>query len=436
MRSLEFLGPLTIFVEVRVIGYSQEAFGNRHLTCPGKVTNQAQVSRPTGFIVFLSVAVLVLGAIHYYLWARLIRDPQIPSPWRVVATAGIVAAGASIPATLLLFRRSSGNLAHLLTWAAFIWLGLMFLLFVVLVGFDVVRLPLWVLRRATGGAPPQAERRRFLSRILAALALTAATGLGAAGLRAAVGRVAVRRVEIPLRRLRHGRDGFTLVQLTDLHIGPTIGREDLAQVVQTTNALAPDVIAITGDLVDGSVAQLRDAISPLRELRAGHGVFFVTGNHEYFSGAAEWVAELSRLGIRVLRNERVEIGSGDSAFDLAGVDDNSAARSGEPGHGQDLERALGGRTDDRLLVLLAHQPKTVLQSARFGVDLQLSVHTHGGQIWPFGLLVRLQQHFLAGLGRHQDTFIYVSRGTGYWGPPMRLGAPAEITQIVLRSAAT
>jgi uncharacterized protein len=228
---------------------------------------------------------------------------------------------------------------------------------------------------------------------------------------------------------------MTLVQITDLHVGPTIGRDKVAEVVAATNALAPDIIAITGDLVDGTVASLRDAVAPLRELRARHGVFFVTGNHEYFSGAGPWMEELARLGIRVLRNERVRIGEGAVAFDLAGVDDRSAARSGLPGHGEDLPAALNGRDRSRPVVLLAHQPRTVLDAAEHGVDLQISGHTHGGQIWPFGFLVRLQQGFLVGLRRHKDTQLYVSRGTGYWGPPMRLGSPPEITQLVLRSAA-
>jgi predicted MPP superfamily phosphohydrolase len=170
----------------------------------------------------------------------------------------------------------------------------------------------------------------------------------------------------------------------------------------------------------------------LKDLRAKHGVFFVTGNHEYFSGATAWVAEIARLGIRVLRNERIAVGQGDGAFFLAGVDDRSAARYPD-GHGEDLGRALAGRDASRAVVLLAHQPRTVLDAARYGVDLQISGHTHGGQIWPFGALVRLQQRFLAGLGRHGDTLIYVSRGTGYWGPPMRLAAPAEISQLVLRA---
>ena len=237
-------------------------------------------------------------------------------------------------------------------------------------------------------------------------------------------------MRVPLRRLPAGLDGTTVVQLTDLHIGPTIGRTWLEGIVARVNALEPHIVAITGDLVDGTVDDLRHAVAPLGELRARHGVFFVTGNHEYYAGAPAWMAELKRLGVRVLRNERVSIGEGADSFDLAGVDDLSSYGQA-PGHGPDLPRALDGRDPTRELVLLAHQPKAVKEAARFGVGLQLSGHTHGGQIWPWGHLVKLQQPFVAGLAREKDTILYVSKGTGYWGPPMRLGAPAEITRLVL-----
>jgi predicted MPP superfamily phosphohydrolase len=218
-------------------------------------------------------------------------------------------------------------------------------------------------------------------------------------------------------------------------VGPTIGRDFIEQIVSRTNALAPDLVAITGDLVDGSVGHLAHAIEPLTALRAPHGVFFVTGNHEYFSDAEAWMNELNRLGIRVLRNERVSIGNGSSSFDLAGVEDRSSERYGGLAPRDALARALAGRDAARELVLLAHQPRTLLDAEPFGVGLQLSGHTHGGQIWPFNFVVQLQQPYVAGLHRRGAAQIYVSRGTGYWGPPMRLGAPAEITEILLESDA-
>ena len=385
------------------------------------------------FAIFLTLVVALLGAIHWYLWRRFVFDTRLDNPWRAIATGLIVAAGISIPAGVFLARRVAGHPARALVWIAFTWLGLMFLMFVLGLAVDLGKLGARLTRRLRRTAPVDDDRRRFVARSLAGGVIAVGGAVGAAGMRAALGPIAVGRVEVKLGRLPRAHDGFTLAQLTDLHIGPTIGARELEAVVHTTNGLQPDLIAITGDLVDGSVAELRAAVRPLGDLRARHGVFFVTGNHEYFSGAAQWVEEISRLGIRVLRNERVTIENKGSAFDLAGVDDRSAARSGVPGHGEDLGRALGGRDRDRVAILLAHQPRTVQRAAEHGIDLQLSGHTHGGQIWPFGLLVRLQQHFLSGLHQVGTTQLHVSRGTGFWGPPMRVAAPAEITQLVLRA---
>jgi uncharacterized protein len=192
------------------------------------------------------------------------------------------------------------------------------------------------------------------------------------------------------------------------------------------NALDPDVVAITGDLVDGSVAELREHVAPLRDLRARYGVFFCTGNHEYYSGANEWVAELGTLGVKVLRNERVTIGEGEDVLDIAGVDDFNA-----PKKGHDLKTAMHGRDPSREVVLLAHQPRSVFEAAEHDIGLQLSGHTHGGQIFPWNYLVRLQQPFVVGLHKLRDTWVYVHRGTGYWGPPMRVGIKPEIAQITL-----
>src|SRR5262249_19545378 len=182
--------------------------------------------------------------------------------------------------------------------------------------------------------------------------------------------------------------------------------------------------------VDGSVSELGNAVAPLADLKSRHGVYFVTGNHEFYSGAESWCGELARLGVRVLRNEHVSIG-GDAGFDLAGIDDPAAHRFGG---GSDVARAVQGRDASRELVLLAHQPRAAFEADRHGVGLQLSGHTHGGQIWPWKYFVYLQQPIVAGLARARDTWIYVSCGTGYWGPPMRLAAPPEITRVVLTRA--
>jgi uncharacterized protein len=384
-------------------------------------------------LIFIGVALAIIASVHYYLWARLVRDTQLPAPWGAIVTASLAVLAAAMPLAMILGRRHLG-LERFLAWPAFVWMGLMFLLLVALAGADAVRLVFWLARQSVGSAPLDPERRTVIARLSASTVAALSGGLGLLAVRGARGPIAVHRVEVGLTRLPRAHDGLRIVQITDIHVGPTIGRSFVADVVRSVNALAPDIVAITGDLVDGTVDELRDGVAPLAELRARYGVYFVTGNHEYYSGAQAWIDELPRLGIRVLRNERVTIGQGNDAFDLAGVDDYSAEGHGGLTHRETLERALGGREAGREVVLLAHQPRSFDEASGFGVGLQLSGHTHGGQMWPFGLIVRLSQPFVAGLHRRGDAQIYVSRGTGYWGPPMRLGAPAEITHLVLRRA--
>jgi len=381
-------------------------------------------------MIFLLVVLAIVGGVHFYLWTRLVRDTHLPAPFRVWLTASVIAFAVAMPATLLLLRRLPATWSALAAWPVFVWMGMMFLAFVVVLAGDLVRLVV-LLGARVGGSELDPGRRLLLARVLGGGAGAATGALGAYGIHLARRRLEVTDVVARLPRLPAAAAGTTIVQITDLHVGGTISRAYVEQVVARTNALAPDLVVITGDLVDGSVASLREAVAPLAQLRARHGVYFVTGNHEYFSGADAWAEELPRLGIRVLRNERVTIGAGDAAFDLAGIDDFAGRHQNA---GPDLPRALAGRDGNRVLVLLAHQPRAVIEAAEHGVDLQLSGHTHGGQIWPFGLLVMLQQPYVAGLHRHRDTLIYVSSGTGYWGPPMRLGTRAEITRITLTPA--
>lgn len=385
-------------------------------------------------LIFLLIVVGIVGGVHFYLWARLVRDTQLPVPWRAWATAALIALAVSLPATFVVLRRVPPAWGRLLAWPGFVWMGLMFLVFVLVLAGDVVRLLVLLSGRlSSGGLDP--GRRLMLARLLGGGAAATAGVVGALALRRALARVEVKEVAVQLAKLSPQRAGTTIVQLTDLHVGPTIGRAFVEDIVRRTNDLRPDVIAITGDLVDGSVERLRHAVEPLGGLQATHGVYFVTGNHEYFSGAAPWIAELRRLGIQVLRNQRVAIGEGPGGFDIAGIDDWSALRLGEA-QGPDLPGALAGRDPARPVILLAHQPRAVFEASRLGVDLQLSGHTHGGQIWPFTYFVKLQQPYVAGLHQHGPTQIYVSPGTGYWGPPMRLGTHAEITRLTLWAPGT
>ncbi len=386
----------------------------------------------TRLAIFLSVITTVFGGIHYYLWARLVRDVGWPAPIHRWLTVVVVVLAVLVPLGFVLVRLLPRDLLSPLMWVVYTWMGLMFFLFVLLIPADLVRGVAWVIERI-GGAPVDPERRLLLSRVFGGVVGLGALGMAGLGLWSASRPVAVKPVSVALRGLPPAFAGFRIVQLTDIHVGPTIGQAFIDQLVARTNALEPDLVAITGDLVDGSVAALGKFVEPLKNLRARHGVYFVTGNHEYFSGADAWISHLRGLGITVLRNERVTLEQGGQVIDLAGIDDPTGSNFAA-GHGADLTRALAGRDPARPVILLAHQPKGAEQAADQGVSLQLSGHTHGGQIFPFNHLVTLQQPFVAGLHRLRDMSIYVSTGTGYWGPPMRLGAPAEITDITLQMA--
>jgi predicted MPP superfamily phosphohydrolase len=236
---------------------------------------------------------------------------------------------------------------------------------------------------------------------------------------------------VPIAGLPPAFAGFTIAQISDLHVGPTIRRRHVEAVVDAVNALDADLIAITGDLVDGGVPQLAAHTEPLGRLSARHGTFFVTGNHEYYSGVAPWVREIRRLGLRVLMNEHVVLRREAALLVVAGVTDYGAHHF-HPSHRSDPQAALAGAPADAAVrVLLAHQPRSAFEAARAGFDLQLSGHTHGGQFLPWNFFVRFWQPFTAGLHRLGRLWVYVSRGTGYWGPPKRLGAPSEITHIRL-----
>jgi predicted MPP superfamily phosphohydrolase len=392
--------------------------------------NGEEMPRLLSFALFFTIMVSLVGGAHYYVWSRLVRDPALPATLTRGLTYALVFLFIAIPGTLFLRRSAFGGAVEPLVWLAMTWLGLLLFLVLALGVADLGR-GVWELARSlSDSAPLDPERRRAVARIVAGAAALVGASLGLWSVRSALSRVRLRRVEVTLARLPKALSGTRIVQLSDVHVGPTIHRDFIETIVAQTNALNPDVVAITGDLVDGTVEDLAEHVAPLAKLRAKYGVYFVTGNHEYYSGAEEWCTELRRLGIRVLRNERVSIGTDSASFDLAGTDDHSAKRFGG-GHGEDLPKALAGRDPERELVLLAHQPKTILQARDYGVGLQLSGHTHGGQIWPWTYLVRLQQPVVAGLAQFGKSLVYVSSGTGYWGPPMRLGAPAEITELVL-----
>ncbi|MFD5418646.1 metallophosphoesterase [Streptomyces sp. NPDC127069] len=284
---------------------------------------------------------------------------------------------------------------------------------------------------APGARPPAAEpggvsRRVFVARVVGGAAVGAAGLTVGAGTYGVLRGPRVKRVQVPLARLPRAAHGFRIAVVSDVHLGPVLGRAHTQRIVDTVNRTQPDLIAVVGDLVDGNVHDLGPAAEPLRQLRSRHGSFFVTGNHEYFSGAQQWVDHVRELGLTPLENARREL----PHFDLAGVNDVQGEQEGK---GPDFQAALGDRDRSRASVLLAHQPIVIHDAVRHGVDLQLSGHTHGGQLWPGNYLAELANPTVAGLERYGDTQLYVSRGAGAWGPPVRVGAPSDITVVELAS---
>jgi uncharacterized protein len=271
------------------------------------------------------------------------------------------------------------------------------------------------------------QRRGFLA------VVTMTLGSAVIGVSQAVRGPKVFEVDIPIDNLPEELDGFRIVQVSDLHVGPTIGRKYTEQVVRMVNDLTPDLIALTGDFVDGSVTQLRNAIEPIAALRAKHGTFFVTGNHEYYWGVREWIEEFRQLGARILLNEHVVVMEQGKELVIAGVTDRSAGRI-LPGHESNPKKSLEGAPDHGIKILLAHQPATYQDASEAGFHLQLSGHTHGGQFFPWNLVVKFAQRYYKGLNRHENMWVYVNRGAGYWGPPHRFAVPSEISLLTLKRA--
>ena len=439
--------------------------------------------------LFILLSAAVLAGAHVYFYRRLVRDvtrhPRVRriSVWSFSALG--IAALLARPLTFYLPDLSARPIVLGVT----VWIGTAMYLFLVLGTFDLARLAYLRFRRAApesgtavqqgsepltaaraaaaersseqpatpatshveGGEPSRSvapdgsrggpidpARRLVLARGLAAAAVTTTGGLSAWGLHNAFAAPEITEVPVRLPGLPKALDGYSIVQLTDIHVGSVIQEAFLKQLVEVANSAKPDAMVITGDLVDGTVARLGKFVALLQNLRARDGVHFVTGNHDHYSGATEWCAALEGLGFNVLRNRGVLLGDrnhGGETFDLFGVDDYQAARNGEGRY--DLTRALAGRDPHRASVLLAHQPRDRERVATEGIGLMISGHTHGGQMFPGTLVGDLtwgrHNTGLANIG-DSDTQLFVSRGCGFVGPPFRVGAAPEVVKLVLLAA--
>jgi predicted MPP superfamily phosphohydrolase len=440
----------------------------------------------TVFVVIVAVVAVLalLVLVHRWLWIRLVRDTT-RAGGAARRTGSVLAFALPLLALAALTAGRAGApfwLERLVAWPGYMWLAvLLYLTLAMLVAEPARRL--W-LRRLTGttptapaaasvvpvgaapdsaaagpapqtpegpggsaqaapsGAAAPAEpggaeapldraadgvtRRVFVARVVGGAAVAAAGGTVGAGTYGVLRGPRVKRVQVPLAKLPRAAHGFRIAVVSDVHLGPILGRAHTQRIVDTVNRTQPDLIAVVGDLVDGDVHDLGPAAEPLRLLRSRLGSYFVTGNHEYFSGAQQWVDHVRELGLTPLENARREL----PHFDLAGVND---VQGESEGHGPDFRAALGDRDRSRTAVLLAHQPVVIHDAVRHGVDLQLSGHTHGGQLWPGNYLAELANPTVAGLERYGDTQLYVSRGAGAWGPPVRVGAPSDITVVELAS---
>ena len=376
---------------------------------------------------------LPLVSLLLHVWIGWRLAPALGAPWSAALVAVLALSALTAPLGLGLRRAAGrGRLLHVASRIGLIAIGLFSSLLVLTLLRDLGLVLLTLVERfepawLSAGALQAAEVAS--ARAVAGLALFAS----AWGFLNARRTAAVRRVDVPIAGLPDGLNGFTIAQLSDMHVGPTIRRPYVERVVAAVNALDADLVAITGDLVDGSVRELAPHVAPLAELRSREGTFFVTGNHEYYSGADAWVAELRRLGLTVLANQHVAIRRGEATLVVAGVNDFSAGHFDRAG-ASDPAQALADSPPAALRLLLAHQPRSAEAAEAAGFDLQLSGHTHGGQFLPWNFLVRLQQPFTAGLKRWRRMWVYTSRGTGYWGPPKRFGAPSEITLLRLVAA--
>lgn len=379
----------------------------------------------TRFIVFISIITVVLGVSLYYVGSRVIRHTAWGAHhkgviWLTLALFLILQFAGPI-----IYRTwpSKDSDIFALQWVVYTTLGVFACMFFYTFASDILVLLWKKLLKPENSI--DLDRRSFLT----VSALTA--GTAAIGTIQALGGPKIYEVEVPLEGLPQEFDGYKIAQISDLHVGPTIGKKYVENVVKMTNSLAPDLVALTGDFVDGTVDQLRKSVAPLAQIISKDGMFFATGNHEYYWGVEQWLEEFKNIGSRVLLNEHVVIKRGESHVVLAGVTDVSGGEH-LSSHASDAKKSIEGAPHEAVKILLAHHPRSYEDAHAAGFHLQLSGHTHGGQFFPWGLLVKFAHKYYKGLNRHENMWVYVNRGTGYWGPPLRFAIPSEITLLRLK----
>jgi predicted MPP superfamily phosphohydrolase len=394
-----------------------------------------------GVSIFFILLLVVSLSMGLYIVRRIIRPAQLGPLANVIVWAVLLAALLTTPAVIALRRfHFQGLWVDTAIWTGYLILGFILFVFTLCLVRDVGLLILIVIDRVRARVRPHSRPllpalawAGKLARATNVVVIVFALGLCLLGLYEARRVPPIKTVHVTLDALDPALDGFRLVQLSDLHVGPTIRGSWVNKVVERTNTARPDLVAITGDLVDSSVHRLLPEVRILQHLKATHGVFFVTGNHEYYSGATPWITALKEMGLDVLMNEHRIITHNGAELVVAGVPDLRGGRF-DPSHEPDPGRAVADAPDGLVRILFAHQPVMADQVQQYGYDLMIAGHTHGGQFFPGTLLVHLFQPYVAGLHTIGEMLLYVSRGTGYWGPPLRIGAPSEITLLILHSS--
>ena len=395
------------------------------------------------FLLWFIIAFSIVSAGYGYAGWRLITPAHFPAPWNWIAWV-VLALFLVLPvlAMSIEFNRLDFPLKRELEWGAYMSLGFFSMVITLLVmrdlGWVIVTVTQKLIALVSGTAEGAAhagdaadpQRREILVQWMNLGLVAAAGGLTGYGIFEARRRPAIVEVTIPVKDLPGSLQGFRIVQITDIHAGLTVARPFVETVVEMANEQMGDIVAFTGDLVDGTVDQLREHVAPMKNLQGRYGKYFITGNHEYYSGALPWIEEAQRLGFDVLLNEHRVIRQGGGTIVLAGVTDTSAGGF-IPGHRSDPHKAIAGAPTADVRILLAHQPKSLYESSKAGFDVQISGHTHGGQFFPWNLLATIGQPYIKGLHKFADTWLYVSKGTGYWGPPVRLAARSEIAVLTL-----
>ena len=396
------------------------------------------MSQLSMYVIWMGIILTVYIIGISYLGWRLISPFHLTSPYKQMAWAGLILMF-MIPFSTFILVRVAENASDALSWIGYLSLGFLSFVIVSLFFRDIIYLSGFILQKIYTffSASPElidASKREFLVQTTNLGMLGIATALTTYGVYEARKKPGIVNVDIPIAKLPQEFDGFRIVQISDIHAGLTIKRDFIETIAEEVKSLSPDLIAFTGDMADGSVPHLKYDLEPLEHIYAPHGKFFITGNHEYYSGVEQWVTHARDMGYDVLMNEHRLVTRNGASFVLAGVTDYSGGGF-SPAHKSDPAKALNGAPKELAKILLAHQPRTLFHVNDLDLDLVLMGHTHGGQFFPWNLVATIGQPFIRGLNKYNNrTWAYVSKGTGYWGPPVRVGARSEITVLTLKKS--